>query len=254
MNYFKQKLNALRWRLKCFSYGILYLRNKGITIPENLRINRLKKKIIFSDFENDSFRYEFIETCLNDCYNLNEIKKILNNIETIVDIGANQGLFTIAARKHFAKSAITCYEPNLQLEKYLSHNASQLNANVYYEAVTKEDCKVKLQFGETDLHTKTLKEIEGKVTGTAFRQVINRAGGVIDILKMDCEGGEWEILEDKNAWENVRSITMEYHLWAKPDSNIDKLFQILFDLKFKLISHNPITKTYGILTAIKNVK
>jgi FkbM family methyltransferase len=251
MNFFEQKLNGLKWRLKCFSYGILYLRHKDFKIPGNLRINGIKKKIKFIDVNNGGFRYEFIETCLNDSYHLKEIKKRLKHIDNIVDIGANQGLFTIAARKHFSKASITCYEPNKQLKQYLDANAATLNAKVFYEAVTKEDCKVQLQFGETDLHTTTLQTKHGEVTGISFRKVIARGNGKIDLVKMDCEGGEWEILEDKDAWKNIRSLTMEYHLWAKPNSNVNDLFKSLERLNFEVIFHTPLTKTFGLLTAIK---
>lgn len=231
---------------------MFFLHHVDFRIPQTLRINGAKKKMTFIDVQNGGFKYEFIETCLNDGYHLKEIKKKLKDIEVIVDIGANQGLFTIAARKHFAKASITCYEPNKQLENYLSPNASTLNADVYYEAVTKENCKVQLQFGETDLHTKTLHDDEGGVTGTSFRNVIERAGGKIDMLKMDCEGGEWEILEDEESWKNVRSLTMEYHLWAKPDIKVEVLIRLLEKLNFKVIFHNPLTETFGILVAIKN--
>jgi FkbM family methyltransferase len=251
MNFIQKKLSGLKWRMKCLSYGMFFLRHEDFKIPGNLRVNGTKKKMNFIDVQNGGFKYEFIETCLNDGYHLNEIKKKLKDIKVIVDIGANQGLFAIAARKHFANASITCYEPNEQLESYLSPNASILNAEVYYEAVTKENCKVQLQFGETDLHTTTLHDDEGGVTGISFRNVIERAGGKIDVLKMDCEGGEWEILEDEESFKNVRSLSMEYHLWAKPGIKVEELFKRLEKLNFKVIFHNPLTETFGIITVIK---
>jgi hypothetical protein len=29
---------------------------------------------------------------------------------------------------------------------------------------------------------------------------------------MDCEGAEWEMLEDSDSWKDVRFVSMEYHL------------------------------------------
>ena len=31
---------------------------------------------------------------------------------------------------------------------------------------------------------------------------------------MDCEGSEWDILEDPESLRQVDNITLEYHLWA----------------------------------------
>ena len=252
MNFIQNKISGIKWRRKCLSYGMFFLRHKDFSIPKVLRINGAKRKMNFIEVQNGGFKYEFIETCLNDGYHLKDIKKKLKDIEVIVDIGANQGLFAIAARKHFEKASITCYEPNKQLESYLSGNTSALNAEVHYEAVTKKTCKVQLQFGETDLHTTTVPDDQGGVTGTSLRNVIERAGGKIDILKMDCEGGEWEILEDEESWKNVRSLTMEYHLWAKPEVKVEELVRLLEKLNFKVIFHNPLTETFGIIAAIKN--
>ncbi len=252
MNFFLQKINGLKWRIKCYSYGIVYLRQADFIIPNTLKINRRKKNISFIDVEDGAFKYEFVETCLNDGYNLKALKKRIKKVNSIVDIGANQGLFTIAARQHFPKASITCYEPNKQLENNLSHNALALNAKVFYEAVTKEDCKVQLEFGETNLHTKALQAEEGNIAGTSFKEVINRAGGKIDILKMDCEGGEWEILEDEDDFKYILSITMEYHLWARPQISVSDLVKRLHMLNFKILTVNPITADFGLLTAIKN--
>ena len=46
----------------------------------------------------------------------------------------------------------------------------------------------------------------------AFTEVLNRIGGSIDLLKLDCEGGEWDIFENPVPFKNVMTIRMEYHL------------------------------------------
>jgi len=238
-------------RVRCYAYGIFYLRNKDFAIPSSLRINGHKKAVKFIDRSSSAFLYEFTEICLHDCYRLGALKAQLDKVNVVVDIGANQGLFTIAARKHFAKAAITCYEPNQALAPVLGANAAALDARVYYEAVVKEDCKVSLSFGETDLHTVAKPDQTGDTTGVAFQKIVERAGGSIDILKMDCEGGEWDILEDSASWTNIRSVTMEYHLWARPGSSIAEVKQSLNKLGFRIISHSPLNKEFGLLAAIK---
>ena len=252
MSFLAQKINGLKKRLICFYYGITYLQSNDFAIPSLLKINGKKKQLNFVNPNDNSFVYEFTEICLNDCYQLAKLKNKLGNVKTIVDIGANQGLFSIAARQHFETAVLTCYEPNSALCPFLTANAVQLKAQVFYEAVTKEDCRINLQFGESDLHTVAKQADAGNVTGTAFKKVIERTGGKIDILKMDCEGGEWAIMEDKTSWANVRAVTMEYHLWAKAGSSAEQVEQILNELGFTIIANDKLSDQFGLLTAIKN--
>lgn len=251
MNFFRRKISGIRKRRASLAYGIFYWRDAGFNIPAKLNINGAAKKVRFIDANAPEFIYEFNEICLFDCYHLKQLKKVLNKADEIVDIGANQGLFAIAARKNFPTSAITCYEPNHHLKTFLDHNAAQLNATVYYEAVAGRDCRLKLNFGSSDLHTRTVHTEEGEVTGTAFRKIIERAGGTIDILKMDCEGVEWELLADKESWMNIRSVAMEYHLWAREDSTVTELARIIEDLGFTIIHRADLDGQFGILIAVR---
>lgn len=110
---------------------------------------------------------------------------------------------------------------------------------------------MELTFGETDLHTTAKASPQGTTRGTAFRKVLELAGGHIDILKLDCEGGEWELFEDTATWKGVRSVTMEYHLWAKPGSTDKDVRDILERLGFGIVFHNPLSHRFGLITAIK---
>ncbi len=251
MIFLKKKISGLRKRLKCLSYGILYLRNNEFHIPNTFLINWRKRNLKFIDSQEGGFVYEFNEICLNDCYCLARLKKGISNVTSIVDIGANQGLFAIAARTYFPHASISCYEPNKQLEAILTNNTEELNAIAYYEAVTKDNCKVKLEFRESSLHTTTQHSEEGIIKGTALREIINRAGGKIDILKMDCEGGEWEIFEDESSFRQIQGITMEYHLWAKQGSSATGVAETLKRLGFEIIFHAPLSEKFGLITAVK---
>jgi len=226
-------------------YGMFYFGNENFKIPPILLINGAKKEIRFKNLN----IHEFTEICLNDTYHLKYLKRKIKTVRSIVDIGANQGLFAIAARQYFPGAEISCYEPNNQLEESLSFNARQLNLKVYYEAVMKNDCTVDLHFTESDLATTTKESINGKVPAVSLQTIIERTGNV-DILKMDCEGAEWELLENKVAWKEIKSLTLEYHLWAKPGVTIEKLFQLLDDIKFKIIHHKILSSDQGIILAM----
>ncbi|HEV2214017.1 MAG TPA: FkbM family methyltransferase, partial [Terracidiphilus sp.] len=60
---------------------------------------------------------------------------------------------------------------------------------------------------------------EAAVTGHEVSQVtletsVERMGGAVDLLQMNCEGAEWEILRPGPWWRAVRNLRMEYHLFG----------------------------------------
>ena len=247
-----QKIRGFKKRLLNYSYGITYWRESNFKISKVLRVNGKKREIKFLDSSDPSFVYEFTEICLNDCYHLTDLGKHIGEINTIVDIGANQGLFILAARQHFKNALIQCYEPNKGLETVLGYNAASLHAQVFYEAVTRDDCKVDLHFTDSDLHTTAAPAQGGLFIGTSFEKVIERSGGQIDILKLDCEGGEWDILKDTQSWNKIRSVTMEYHLWANRGKTVWDIQNQLNELGFRIIFDNRISDDFGLLAAIRN--
>lgn len=238
-------MNGITRRIHYIKYGMYYWRNKDYKIPEILKINGKQKKLKVADMN----IIEFTGICINDCYHLGYLKKKLGTVKSIVDVGANQGMFVIAARQFFPEAKIDCYEPNPQLADTLNFNAAQLNATPYLEAVMHHDCKVNLHFTESDLATIASESEGGNVTGSSLATVIKRIGA-IDILKLDCEGAEWGLLEDNENWKQVKSLSMEYHLWGKPGIKLENLFILLDQLHFKLMHHTIYNSQQGLIVAI----
>ncbi|GAH33711.1 unnamed protein product [marine sediment metagenome] len=145
-----------------------------------------------------------------------EIKK---PVHSVLDIGANIGLFAMAARHHFPAATIHCYEPNLALERHLAEHCSAIGARYHMEAVGSKTAMVSLRIGNGSLHSVTKKQAHGRTPQIAFADAVTKLG-VVDVLKLDCEGAEWDIFSDPVPWAKVRSLCMEYHLWAKPTSTI----------------------------------
>jgi tRNA1(Val) A37 N6-methylase TrmN6 len=85
----------------------------------------------FPPNEKAVYDWEFHKILIEDCYRLGEIKR---PVRTVLDIGANIGLFAIAARHRFPRSTIHCYEPNLALEEHLAAHCSAIDARYYMEA------------------------------------------------------------------------------------------------------------------------
>ncbi|MGA3186194.1 MAG: FkbM family methyltransferase [Bryobacteraceae bacterium] len=155
-----------------------------------------------------------------------------------MDIGANIGLFTLAARRQFVNAEIHCYEPNPSVLDHLRSHCASVGAHLNEAAVGKTNGEVSLEISDNSLHTVTKVSTKGGVRLESFSSVIAGIGNV-DLLKLDCEGAEWDIFQCEDAWKAVRSLTMEYHLWAKPESTTDDLQQQLLGLGFSQIEFEP---------------
>lgn len=244
-------LKGIKRRIQCWSWGIFYFSSSDYRIPTRLRVSGKMHQLKFRNADDGAFRYEFSEICFSDCYRLALLKQRLGNIKSIVDIGANQGLFLVAARNRWPNAAIWAYEPNPHIKEVVSWNAEALGAHFFQEAVTRNDSRMDLTFSDSDLHTTAQVSSTGAVTGTAFQKVVERAGGRIDVLKIDCEGGEWSMFEDEESWRWVRGLTMEYHLWAREGSTVEDIKNILEKLGFIILSLDELTDSYGLVTAVK---
>jgi hypothetical protein len=104
LNFFQNKLSGIRRRINSIKFGMFYWRNKDYKIPEILLVNGKKIKLEMRVMN----IHEFTEICINDCYHLRYLKKKLHWAKSIVDVGANQGMFVIAARQFFPVARIDC--------------------------------------------------------------------------------------------------------------------------------------------------
>ncbi|MCL1468538.1 FkbM family methyltransferase [Argonema galeatum] len=210
-------------------------------LPDTLLVNGSQKSVILP--EETGVKVAFIDVILDDCYGLKNLSK---PIHKVLDIGAHVGLFSLAARNMFPQAIIHAYEPNKYLEKYLKNQADAAGFEYFMEAVGLEAGKVTLDLHEDSVQTRSKVDELGDIPQVAFRQAIDRLGGSIDIVKLDCEGAEWQIFQDRDAWQSVQNLSMEYHLW--PDRTHDQVREVVQNLGFKIKKQIPITD-YGLLLA-----
>ena len=159
--------------------------------------------------------------------------------KNIIDIGANIGAFSLFAAYKDAKK-IVAIEPGqeaiLTLKKSIEANSLQKRITAIQAAVTAVDGGV--------LHFPTLSSPNNKPTniGTntvevptvTLRTIINNHfNSPVDMLKMDCEGGEYDILynTDKHTLALIREIRMELH---GPKQDKDALLNYLQQNGFRL--------------------
>jgi FkbM family methyltransferase len=187
---------------------------------------------------------DFIGCCIRNDYGLSEQ---LARVDTILDIGANLGFFSIAARSHYPHAKIHAYEPNPRVLPFLQYNISRLGIEIYPEAVGAESGLVSIIDNGASNQARTALTDDGAIPLICLDIAIGRLGGTVDLLKLDCEGAEWDMFRSTNHWRHVRNIRMEYHLFR--GETVQDVWQILDGLGFRVIHCQP-DVGFGIVWAV----
>ena len=198
------------------------------------------------------------ETCLDRDYEHYGIP--LQSGWTIVDIGGGLGDFTLLAGS-IPNSDVHVYEPFPEsyalLKENLHHNHID-HVQVYAEAVSGEQGHLQLATGTgVAVRHSTAQDDEAadlSVIAVPLASVIQRLKSKhIDFLKMDCEGGEYDILlkADDESLKAITHICMEYHDDLTPHTH-HELVQFLSEKGFDVKTYNnPAHTEIGFLYARK---
>lgn len=153
---------------------------------------------------------------IDDNYGL----KRFRYIDNIVDVGANIGIFSLHATTLFPNVRILAYEPGDRSREYLAKNLNQSDrVEIYPNAVGGSNKKVKLN-RQTDLTAFYVTEdadlsAESQTCEMVSLDEITAAlESPIGLLKLDCEGSEYEIMQAK-SFEQVRYVVGELHSCSK---------------------------------------
>ncbi|MDB5711388.1 MAG: methyltransferase FkbM family [Sphingomonas bacterium] len=204
-------------------YGVTFLGTSYTHIPRTMQFGGTRRQIKLPD--DAPLVADFIDVVLDDDYGLREIT---GSVRTIVDIGANVGMFSNHARDCFPEATIHAYEPSPTTAELARFNSSHPLTTVYEEGVSGADGHADMvELGASNI-ARTQACDGGAITLTSFANVLARAGGHIDILKVDCEGAEWDFMTDAALFANVDRIRMEYHLIDGRDlHDVTRLVQFL---------------------------
>jgi len=241
----KRLTTLIKRRHRVSQVGVEFKRVASFEVPKNITIKG-KRKTLSLPNEN-GVKVSFIEILLDDCYGLRDLQP---PISTILDIGANVGLFGVAARMAFPDATIHAYEPNPYILKYLKVQADTFNFNYFAEAIGLKNCTVSLDINKDDsVQTRTRFDSKGDVPQVSFAKGVDRLGGHVDLLKLDCEGAEWKLFQNKDIWHSVSNVAMEYHLW--PNHSHEEVNHVVRDMGYTIKSQVPATKTFGLLIAYR---
>lgn len=158
--------------------------------------------------------------------------------DVVVDIGAHIGFFSIPVSAIVDK--VIAFEPSpanyLLLQRNISKNHCNAHMFTREAAVGKNTGRVVLNLGVqgTTGHSIT----NGKRGGVSIEVDCFNLDWIVNefnptVLKMDCEGAEWDILTDTDLLGNIRIIVAELH--KVKQHSLPKLLKVLKQAGMKTV-------------------
>ena len=151
----------------------------------------------------------------------------LTETSTVIDIGANIGDFSVQAARLCPRGTVYAVEP---VEEHCRIIREQIALNGVTN-VKVLACALGAKEGELELHVDGSKSSSNWGEGKATRVPMTTLEAVmkqhnierIDVLKMDCEGAEWDIFPaSEHLLPRVSQICMEYHNGKKTAAWLDR--------------------------------
>jgi FkbM family methyltransferase len=178
-------------------------------------------------------RLPLYEQFADDCYRLHDFLAPLQDRPVqVLDVGAHIGSFAIHVATLHPRARIECYEPSPESARYLRRNIGQngLGERVTAHELALSDRKGTALLDDNDggsVHNGLMQSDRRLVDGadaldrrhaievptTTFDDAVTAAPTPPDVVKMDCEGGEYALVYASSAasWAAVERVVMEYH-------------------------------------------
>jgi FkbM family methyltransferase len=170
----------------------------------------------------------FKEIFMEDFYDIDRLVKKLPTEPVIIDVGANAGLFDVLIYSKIKKPIVFAYEPmpaNVEVfQKTINDNERLSAIHLYQAAVTgTEKDFIDLYTEDTEANT-VVSSVFSDFNGANSKKLQVPAKSLssiiaehqlerVDLLKLDCEGSEYEILYNtsESVLQNVRVMVIEVH-------------------------------------------
>ena len=209
-------------------FGVAFHGMSKTTLPAQIRFGAEPRTMQFPD--DPLFVADFANVVLDDDYGLRSLPR---PPRTIVDIGSNIGLFSAYARGLYPEVTIHAYEPSPATAELNRRNAGDAKTTLFVEGVSASAGRAKMvELGASTL-SRTETADDGEIVLTPFSEVVARMGAPVDLLKVDCEGAEWDFMVDPAQFAQVGAIRMEYHL--VDGRTLDDLHAMADGIGFKVV-------------------
>jgi FkbM family methyltransferase len=134
---------------------------------------------------------------------------------TILDVGANIGLFGVFALSRWPGARMTAYEPDPSNLRVLTCTAAANRARNGWSVVgaaVSNACGEMSFVPELGAMAHKAHGHEGGAITVPAVDLFEQQGDGVDLIKMDIEGGEWAILADPRLADlKARAIRLEWH-------------------------------------------
>jgi FkbM family methyltransferase len=220
---------------------MMYIKNKLKSV--------LKRFINF--FNTDNVKAENWNPDLNQF--LVMLKGIGYYPEVILDIGANKGNWTRSANSVFPDAYIVMFEPQSELNIYLSDLIRKSNIKLVNKGVGSSTAKHYMsKVGRHDSATfrelnSGIKEVEKfEVDVITLDEFISESKIKPNIIKIDAEGMDLEVL--KGASFSLRSceiILVEASVAADFDNSVFKVLEFMSDMGYKLFDITDLNRLHN---------
>lgn len=200
----------------------------------------------------DGARFPLYEIFADDAYDLDALCAGVDADAVVLDVGGQIGSFSLAIARTLPRARIHVYEASPTSAGYISRNvvANGLKdrIEVHSEALSSQVGDFTFRdSGDASGHNGLTApdEIGGTtvtVPAVPFDQAVARAGGEVQIVKMDVEGAEYDIVLSSSpaSWTAVRKVVMEYH--PMPGRSLDDLLTFFAGVGLVPGRHEPGTR------------
>ena len=178
----------------------------------------------------------------------------IHDNDIVVDVGSHIGLFALYASQFCKHGKIICFEPIKENHDMLLLNLELNNIKnviTYNKAVSKTNSPIRIYLNSDESghsmfeHQETYVDVDS----VSLPQIIDEHNmSCIDFLKLDCEGAEYEIIDNlnKSKFDQIKKMVIEYHLADSKPHLLQNLTDKLKSNSFK-ISTKPLFSDIGFL-------
>jgi FkbM family methyltransferase len=202
----------------------------------------IKNRVIYPE---SKYGLTLLEGILVRHYNLIKGANI-TDAQTIIDIGANNGYFTVLARDMFPTAQIFTIEPIPDVFSSLSKTfQSDKNVTLAQLAISNTSGQAKMEFDTQNTAVSKLTDSGNLTVKTQTLDLFiqNHSLKKIDLLKIDVESHELEVLQGAtNTLEKTKYIIIEITLENSPYT-ISSLLKLLstdnYDFQLRAVINYP---------------
>lgn len=187
--------------------------------------------------------HQFLEIFAQDCYRVGDLPEV----PTVIDGGANIGMFSLFVLWKRPRAKVTAVEPDSCNMQYLKRNLAGVKSPsvlVIEAALGRKRGATGLTKSESDAIRTNSVDTGSGVVVLPLSEVIT---GPTDLLKLDIEGDEMRALEGAGtALSKVRRLVLEYHCYEGNDNAIPQVLSFVqqygFD-RYRVYGHREYDRT-----------